>query len=68
MAVALYTAVSGSTSVGVPGAMLWAVAAKDGSRISEIKHDALPVWDGMVAARGRLYLSTIDGRLTCFGE
>ena len=53
---------------GKRGAMLWAVSAADGKRLSEVKLDAMPVWDGMAAAGGRLYLSTRDGSLVCLEE
>ncbi len=52
---------------GRKGALLWAVSTADGKRLSERKLDAPPVFDGMIAAGGRLYLSTRDGRLTCMG-
>ena len=51
---------------GKKGAVLWAVAAKDGKKLAERKLDSLPAFDGMIAAGGRLYLSTADGRLICF--
>jgi len=51
---------------GKKGALLWAISAADGKRLSECKLDGLPAWDGLIAARGRLYLSTADGGVTCF--
>jgi hypothetical protein len=51
---------------GKKGALLWAVSVADGKRLSERKLDGLPAWDGLIAARGRLYLSTTDGTVTCF--
>ena len=30
--------------------------------------DSPPVWDGMVVARGKLYVATVDGRVKCFGK
>jgi len=50
---------------GRSGALLWAVAAADGTRLAEYRLDAPPAWDGMAAARGRLYLSTTDGKVLC---
>ena len=41
--------------------MLWAVSAKDGKKIAELKLDVLPVFDGLIAAGGDLYMSTVDG-------
>ena len=52
---------------GRRGALLWAVSAADGKRLAELKLDAMPVWDGMAAARGRLYLATTDGSVRCIG-
>jgi outer membrane protein assembly factor BamB len=50
---------------GRSGALLWAVAAADGTRLAEYQLDAPPAWDGMAAANGRLYLSTADGKVMC---
>jgi len=47
------------------GALLWVVSAKDGGKLSEYKLPALPVFDGMAAANGRLYLATVDGKVLC---
>jgi hypothetical protein len=29
---------------------------------------AAPVFDSLVAADGRLYFTTVDGRVVCYGE
>ena len=50
---------------GSQGAVLLAVSANDGKTLARTTVDALPTWDGLVAARGRLYLSTTDGRVMC---
>ncbi len=47
------------------GALLLAVSASDGKKLAEYKLDSAPTWDGMAAASGRLYLSTMDGRVLC---
>ncbi len=39
---------------------------RDGAEIAAVALDAPVVWDGMAAAGGHLYLSTVDGRVTCF--
>ncbi len=52
---------------GKKGGLLWAVSAADGKKLAEYKLDAPPVFDGMVAAGGRLYVSTMDGKVVCFG-
>ncbi len=42
------------------------LAAEDGKLLAE--HDLPPpVWDGMAPAAGRLFVSTLDGRLICLG-
>ncbi len=50
---------------GEKGALLWAVSAKDGKPLSKTTLDALPVFDGMAAAQGRLYVATRDGKVVC---
>ncbi len=52
---------------GAEGGILLAVSATDGKTIGRVPLDGLPTWDGMAAARGRLYLSTTDGRVICLG-
>jgi len=53
---------------GKDGARLWAVSARNGKRLSELKLDSLPVWDGMIAAGGKLYLATMKGEVVCLAE
>jgi outer membrane protein assembly factor BamB len=48
--------------------MLLGYAAKDGEEIARLKIPSRPVFDGMAAAGGRLYVSTADGKLRCFGK
>jgi outer membrane protein assembly factor BamB len=47
-------------------ASLAAFDVKTGMSLSRIKIGAQPVFDGMAAANGRLYLSDINGNITCF--
>jgi len=47
-------------------AMLWVLSASDGRKLAEYKLKSSPVFDGMIAAEGRLYISTRDGRVICF--
>jgi len=49
------------------GALLQVVSAGDGKTLAEYKLDSAPTWDGMAAAAGRLYLSTMDGKVLCLG-
>jgi len=53
---------------GSDGSVLWAVSAEDGERIKETKLDVLPVFDGMIAAGGHLFMSTVDGNVVCLGS
>ena len=53
---------------GRKGGILAAYAAGDGHKLAEYKLPAPPVWDGMAAAGGRLYISTVDGRLLCMSN
>ena len=52
---------------GNESGLLRVVAAADGKGVSECRLSAPPVWDGMAAANGRLYLSTQDGKVVCLG-
>jgi len=50
---------------GKKGSVLWAVSAKDGKKLAEYKLESLPVFDGMAATNGRLYLSMKNGWVLC---
>jgi len=52
---------------GRRGARLAAVSAQDGTKLAEHPLDAPPVFDGLIAASGRLYVSQEDGSLVCLG-
>jgi hypothetical protein len=52
---------------GSLGGTIWSVSTEDGRKISEWPLDTVPVFDGMIAANGRLYLSGVDGRIRCYG-
>jgi hypothetical protein len=51
---------------GQEGVRLRAIATSDGEIRGELVLDARPVFDGLAAANGRLYLTAKDGTLTCF--
>ena len=53
---------------GSSGSLLRAVSARDGSTISDVQLESLPIWDGMAAARGQLFLATQDGTVICLGK
>jgi hypothetical protein len=48
------------------GGMLWAVSIEDGRKLAEQKLADVPVFDGMSAAEGRLFVSLRSGRVACF--
>ena len=50
---------------GQRGGLLWAVSAADGQKLGQLQLDAPPVFDGMAAAGGRLYLTTQAGKVLC---
>jgi hypothetical protein len=53
---------------GKEGIRLRAISVADGAPLAEIELDTLPVFDGMAAANGRLYLSMKNGSLLCLGD
>jgi len=50
---------------GKDGARIWAVSTQDGEKLSEYRLDSLPIWDGMIAANEKLYLTTMNGDVAC---
>jgi outer membrane protein assembly factor BamB len=50
---------------GRAGAILRAVSATDGRTLSEVRLDVPPVWDGLIAAEGRLFVALADGSVAC---
>ncbi len=53
----------GSASPG----LLWAVSAADGKKLAEVGLDAAPVFDGLIAAGGRVYMTTVTGEVLSLG-
>ncbi len=51
---------------GKEGAKLMAVSTDDGRQLLQLDLPAIPVWDGMAASGGCLFISTADGKITCF--
>ena len=49
-------------------AELLAFDAEDGRTLSRCPLGAQPVFDGMAAAGGKLYVSTLDGEIVCLGK
>jgi len=52
---------------GSRGSLLWAVSAASGEKLSEHVLQSTPIWDGMAAAYGHLYLPMDNGTLVCIG-
>jgi len=50
---------------GRKGGVVCAFSAKDGGKLSELNIDALPVWDGMAVAQGKMFLAMKDGTIRC---
>ncbi|MHC4248463.1 MAG: outer membrane protein assembly factor BamB family protein [Planctomycetota bacterium] len=50
---------------GSKGALLHVVSAADGRKLSELELDGCPVFDGMAAAEGKLFISMMDGTVVC---
>jgi len=57
----------GPAALGHTGNM-FALAAKDGAKLAEYPLSAAPVFDGLIAANGKLYVATVDGKVQCFCE
>ena len=53
---------------GARGALLWAVSAEDGRRLSAHKLQSPPVWDGMAATENRLFVSLRNGCVQWLGR
>lgn len=53
---------------GSQGGQLLTVNADTGAVENTISLPTLPAWDGMAAARGQLFLTTLDGQVLCFGK
>jgi hypothetical protein len=49
-------------------ALLMAISASDGTELAKYELDAAPIFDGMAAAYGRLYISMTDGSLVCMAQ
>jgi outer membrane protein assembly factor BamB len=53
---------------GRKGGKLVALSPESGKVLREVPLESPPVWDGMAAAEGRLYVSTMGGKVVCFGK
>ncbi len=50
------------------GGVIRKLSAETGEELDRLPLGVAPTFDGMSAAHGRLYVSTQDGKLLCFGE
>jgi hypothetical protein len=50
---------------GERGGILRMVSTQNGQQISEYKLGVPPIFDGMIAANGKLFISTMDGSIVC---
>ena len=47
---------------------MWSFSDEGGKKLTEVAAlSAPPVYDGLIAAREKLYVSLNDGRVVCFG-
>lgn len=53
---------------GKHGGVLWALSKTDGKLLARYALDTIPVFDGLAAAGGKLFVSTVDGRLLCLSD
>ncbi len=51
---------------GKDGSIMWAVDTKTGKKLAEYKMESMPVWDGMAAANGSIFMTTMDGNVVCY--
>jgi len=54
--------------IGKRGAIFRVASTADGSTLAEFAMDDVPVFDGLIAAGGRLYMATMNGTLVCLGK
>ena len=53
---------------GRKGMVLRAVSSENSEELSELKLESVPVFDGLIAAQGKLYMSLKNGTVVCLGE
>jgi hypothetical protein len=51
---------------GELGSTLWAVSPETGAKMAEYKLDQPPVFDGLIAAQGKVFLADAKGRVRCW--
>src|SRR5687768_7228798 len=63
----LLTAQDDALNGGI-GGLLLSVNVASGEVDQRLELGTLPTWDGMAGARGKLYLTTVDGQVMCYGK
>ena len=53
---------------GKRGALLLAVSRDNGKKLAAYRLDFVPRFDGLIAANGRLYVSTLGGEVLCLSS
>ena len=53
---------------GKEGALLLIIDADGGDVLQQIELPTLPIWDSLATAKGKIYLTTQDGKVRCLGE
>ncbi len=48
------------------GGAVWVCSADDGAKQAELPLESPPVWDGMAASNGKLFVASARGWVTCF--
>ncbi len=61
------TSISPAALRGEAPGLLLAVSPSDGTVLTETSLPSMPVWDGMAAAQGKLYITLTDGSTVCLG-
>jgi len=54
------------TFAGARGAVMWAIEKTSGRKLAEYRLESPPVFDGLIAANGRLYAALRNGKLLCW--
>jgi outer membrane protein assembly factor BamB len=53
---------------GQKGSQLLALAAADGKKLAAYQLESMPTFDGMAAAKDKLFLTTLSGKVICLGS
>ena len=51
---------------GNKGSILQIISTENGKQIIELKLKSSPVFDGLAAGNGKLFMTTTDGKVLCF--